>query len=146
MGTRSEVFRALCPHFRCPGSRPEVMAGQPRLPNPSTGLLLKGLLEIVDRGRIETSAQQGGELEPDQGLARAPAINNHTQIGFGPDQNSARSPVHRQHVPDVVVLELSKNSRQVLVQLTASDDPNGESESFSAMKPVPPLVKRRLHQ
>ena len=60
----------------CPSARPWRRAhGGPDI----NALPVEGLLQVVERHRVEVAAEQGAELEADEGLARALAVEDHVR-------------------------------------------------------------------
>jgi hypothetical protein len=77
----------------------------------SVDSLIERSFEIVKRMRIEITAEQGGELKADKGLAGAPAVKDHVQVRLGSDQDSAGLAVDRENVSHLIVFKLSENTR-----------------------------------
>jgi hypothetical protein len=81
----------------------------------SLGLLIECAFEDVEGDGIELVAEQGAELEADEGFARGLVIIDQAEEGLGTDKNGARLSVYREHVANLRLLELAEDTGQILV-------------------------------
>ena len=70
-------------------------------------LILQGFQHHI----LHRSAEQSAQLKSDESLAGAPLVEQHIEVGLGPDQDRLRLTVNRQDVVNVFPFELLEDVR-----------------------------------